>query len=287
MHGASQAGQMKNEARMMATDTRTERFVALATGVRMEYVEQGPRDGVPMIFLHGVTDSWRSFERVLPLLPPSIRAFAISQRGHGESSRPAGGYQFTDFSEDLRAFMDALGLPTAVIVGHSMGSSVAQRFVVDHPERVSALVLAGAFASLANDPGIDYFYATSIAELADPVDPRFAREWQLSTLARHMDDDHLETVIAETLKVPAFVWRAAFAGFLNTPDFTSELAQVVAPSLLMWGDGDTYALRGAQKRLLAAIPGSRLIVYPGFGHALHWEDPARFASDLAAFVATH
>ena len=52
-------------------------FISLSTGVRMEYVEHGNTEGVPVIFLHGVTDSWRSFERVLPLLPPGIHAFAL------------------------------------------------------------------------------------------------------------------------------------------------------------------------------------------------------------------
>jgi pimeloyl-ACP methyl ester carboxylesterase len=81
-----------------------ETFVSLPTGVRIEYVEQGRADGVPVIFLHGVTDSWRSFERVLPLLPPDVHAFALSQRGHGDSSRPTSGYRFADMSADLLAF---------------------------------------------------------------------------------------------------------------------------------------------------------------------------------------
>src|SRR5262245_10463847 len=102
-----------------------EKFAALSTGVRMGYVEQGASDGVPVIFLHGVTDSWHSFEHVLPLLPSSIHAFAVSQRGHGDSSRPATGYRFADMSDDVRAFMDVTGLRTATIVGHSMGASVA------------------------------------------------------------------------------------------------------------------------------------------------------------------
>ena len=94
------------------------KFVPLSTGVRIEYVEHGRADGVPVIFLHGVTDSWRSFERVLPLLPPNIHAFALSQRGHGDSSRPTSGYQFADMSADLLAFLDAMGLRTATVVGH-------------------------------------------------------------------------------------------------------------------------------------------------------------------------
>ena len=75
------------------------KFVSLSTGVRIEYVEQGKGDGVPVIFLHGVTDSWRSFERMLPLLPPDIHAFALSQRGHGDSSRPTSGYRLAVFAK--------------------------------------------------------------------------------------------------------------------------------------------------------------------------------------------
>jgi non-heme chloroperoxidase len=262
------------------------KFVALSTGVRMEYVEQGRADGVPVVFLHGVTDSWRSFERVLPLLPPTIHAFALSQRGHGDTSRPASGYRFEDMSADLLAFVDALGLRTAIIVGHSMGASVAQRFVVDHPDRVERLVLMGAFSNF-DDPGLADFVASSIAPLTDPIAAPFAREWQLSTLARTMSADHLDAVVSETLKVPARVWREAFDGFLKTPDFTSELTNVSVPVLLIWGDRDSYALRAAQDRLLEVMPNARFIAYEGFGHAFHWEDPEQFTRDLLPFLFQH
>jgi pimeloyl-ACP methyl ester carboxylesterase/tetratricopeptide (TPR) repeat protein len=261
-----------------------EKFVSLSTGVRMEYVEQGQPDGVPVVFLHGVTDSWQSFAGVLQRLPPTIHGFAISQRGHGDTSRPDAGYGYSDFSDDLAAFMDAVGLRRATIVGHSMGTLVAQRFVRDHPDRVAGLVLIGAFASLYRDPGIIDFYTSAILPLADPIDAGFAREWQESTLARAMAPDHLDTVVAETQKVPARVWRAAFQGFLNTPDSSDALSQVSVPTLIMWGDRDTYALRANQDRLRSVIPGARLRVYEGAGHALHWEDPAACATELMAFV---
>jgi non-heme chloroperoxidase len=257
--------------------------VSLSTGVRIEYVEHGEADGMPVIFLHGVTDSWRSFERVLPLLPPGIHAFALSQRGHGDSSRPPSGYRFADMSADLLAFLDAMGLRTAIVVGHSMGASVAQRFVIDHPDRVERLVLMGAFSTF-DDPGFADFVASSIAPLTDPISAPFAREWQLSTLARAMSADHLDAVVAETLKVPARVWRETFDGFLKTPDFTSELTNVSVPVLLMWGDRDSYALRAAQDRLRDVMPNARFIAYEGFGHAFHWEAPERFTRDLVAFL---
>jgi len=260
-----------------------QKFVSLPTGVRMEYVESGPANGVPAVFLHGVTDSWRSFERVLPLLPPTMHAFAVSQRGHGDSSRPRSGYRFSDMAEDLLAFMDAMRLPKAIIAGHSMGASVAQRFVADHPDRVSALVLMGAFSDYS-DPGFADFVASDVMPLTDPIAPAFAREWQQSTLAQAMPPDHFDAVVTETLKVPARVWHEAFGGFLATPDFTNELARVSAPALLIWGDRDTYTGRAAQDRLLEVIPHARLIAYAGFGHALHWEDPVRVTKDLEAFT---
>jgi pimeloyl-ACP methyl ester carboxylesterase len=86
------------------------------------------------------------------------------------------------------------------------------------------------------------------------------------------------------LKVPARVWHEAFKGFLDTPDFSDELAHVSAPCLIVWGDRDTYATRESQHRLFAVLSGARLSIYEGAGHALHWEDPARFAADLAAFL---
>jgi pimeloyl-ACP methyl ester carboxylesterase len=261
------------------------KFASLSTGMRIEYVEQGGTGGVPVIFLHGVTDSWRSFERVLPLLPPSIHAFALSQRGHGDSSRPVSGYRFADLSADLLAFLDAMGLRTAAIVGHSMGASVAQRFVIDHPDRVERLALMGAFATF-DDPGLADFVASSIASLTDPIAAPFAREWQLSTLAREMPADHFDAIVSETLKVPARVWREAFDGFLKTPDFTNELTKVSVPVLLTWGDRDSYALRAAQDRLLEVMPRARFIVYEGFGHAFHWEDPERFTADLVPFLTS-
>ncbi len=88
--------------------------VDLPNKVKLPYIEQGNSSGFPLILLHGYADSWRSFERVLPYLPDSIRTFAITQRGHGDASRPATGYRIHDFVADLKAFMEVLHLKAAV-----------------------------------------------------------------------------------------------------------------------------------------------------------------------------
>jgi pimeloyl-ACP methyl ester carboxylesterase len=257
--------------------------IALSTGVTLEYAEHGSASGMPVVCLHGVTDSWRSFEPMFAWLPPAIRVLALTQRGHGRSSKPAEGYTYTHFSEDLRAFMDALHLPEAVIAGHSMGSMVAQRFAVDHPGRVAALVLFGAFRTMYHSPVLQEFCA-ALSTLEDPVDPAFAKEFQVSTLARDVPSELLNTAVEESLRVPARIWREAFRGFVETEDFSADLACVRAPALIGWGECDIYAPRTDQEALSAALPEARLIVYSGAGHAFHWEDPARVADDLVSFL---
>lgn len=259
------------------------RCVELPTGVTLDYVEQGDSSGVPVLLLHGLSDSWRSFELVLEHLPESVRAFALTQRGHGDSSRPEAGYRFRDFAADAAAFMDALGLEAAVVVGHSLGSAVAQRFAVDHPERTRGLVLAGSFASLATSPVARGLWDEVVSEMEDPVDPGFVREFQESTLAQSVPPEFMETVVQESRKLPARVWRATVAGSLQD-DFSGELGKIEAQTLLVWGDQDGMVPRSDQDAQTAAIAGSRLVVYEGTGHAVHWEEPERFAADLARFI---
>jgi non-heme chloroperoxidase len=257
--------------------------VELPHGVKLPYVEQGDPSGVPVILLHGYTDSWHSFEPVLPHLPESIHAFALTQRGHGDADRPAVGYRTRDFAADVLAFTDALGLRPVVVVGHSMGSTNVQRFAIDHPERVLGLVLVSSFANYQGNPLAIDFWQSGVSQLTDPIDPGFVREFQESTLAQPISPAFLDTVVQESLKVPAHVWRAAFEGFLED-DFVGELNKIEAPTLIIWGAQDTFCPRQDQDAFLRAIPGAQLVVYEGAGHALHWEEPERFAADLAAFV---
>jgi non-heme chloroperoxidase len=257
--------------------------VELPGRIRLEYAEQGDPSGVPVVLLHGITDSWRSFERVLPHLPPSIHAFALSLRGHGDSDRPASGYRPRDFAADLGAFVDDLGLGPVVVAGHSMGSAVAQRYAIDHPERVLGLVLVGSVTTWRGHPDFVELWDSAVSTLEDPVDPGFVREFQESTLAQPVPPEFVDTVVRESLKLPARVWKAALLEGLLRDDFSAELGRIEAPTLIVWGDRDALT-ENEQESLAAAIAGSRHLVYPGAGHGLHWEEPARFAADLAAFA---
>jgi len=118
--------------------------VRLGTGLTVPYVAQGDRSGVPVLLLHAWGESLGSFDRLLPLLPSTIHALAMDQRGHGAADKPADGYALADFADDIVAFMDALGLSSAVLMGSSSGGYVAQQVAISEyyaitEDRVNAL----------------------------------------------------------------------------------------------------------------------------------------------------
>jgi len=269
---------------MEKSTTPNIKSVELPNRVKLPYVEQGDPSGATVLLLHAIADSWRSFEPVLSFLPESIHAFALTQRGHGDASRPARGYHPRDFSADLEAFMDALRLEAAVVVGGSSGGFIARRFAIDNPDRTLGLVLLGSPAALRDKPGVLEMWNSTISKLTAPIPPGLVREFAEGTLVRPVPQGFLETIVQENLKAPARVWRETFKGLLED-DSLEELGKIRAPTLIVWGDRDVILPRSDQESLAAAIPGSRLLVYPGAGHAFYWEEPRRVASDLAAFVA--
>ncbi|MFY0573628.1 alpha/beta fold hydrolase [Cystobacter fuscus] len=160
-----------------------EGFVWLSTGVRMHYVEQGRRDGPVLVLLHGYTDSYRSFDLDYPLLSRRYHVYALDQRGHGDSSRPGDGYSQSDFAADVVAFLDARGHRRTTLVGHSMGSFIAQQVALEYPQRVQALVLVGS-APTCRSNAVIADLKSAVDTLSDPIDPAFVRDFQASTFHR-------------------------------------------------------------------------------------------------------
>jgi pimeloyl-ACP methyl ester carboxylesterase len=262
---------------------RVSQMVKVNTGVQMPYFEQGDRSGIPLLLVHGVGDSGRIFEGLLDHLPEWVHAFAPTLRGHGDASRPASGYQARDFAVDLVAFMDALGIEAAVLAGASSGGLVAQRFAIDHPARIRRLVLLGSPLSLGNKPGMWELWQSTFSKLTDPVPPAFVRGFIEGMLSRPTAGDVLDAAVRESLKVPAFVWKATVKGVLEA-DFSGELGQVGVPTLIIWGDRDELLAREDQEALEHLISQARLVVFEGAGHMFYWEDPDRTAAHLAAFL---
>jgi pimeloyl-ACP methyl ester carboxylesterase len=255
--------------------------VHLSTGVRLRYAETGDPAAHPLILLHGYSDSWFSWSRVLPALATGFHIYALDQRGHGDSDRPEQGYRMADFAADTLAFMDALDLPRATLVGHSMGTLVALQAALMAPERVARLVLIGAAASARTAAVLEL--EPVIAALEDPVPAAFVREFQASTAYQPLPAACLDWSVVASLRLPARVWKTVAAGLLAA-DYTGALGQIRAPALILWGERDTVFPRATQDALLAGLPHPRLKVYPETGHAPHWERPAEVVQDVYAFL---
>jgi non-heme chloroperoxidase len=258
-------------------------FVRTANGLRLAYVEQGEREGPVVLMLHGFTDSHRSFDLLRQHLPETWRAIALTQRGYGRSDKPESGYALTDLASDVPAFLDALGVERALLVGHCMGAAVTLQAAADHPDRVAGMALIGAFAGLRENAGIAEL-APAVAQMQDPVDPEFVLAFQESTIAEPIPQSFLDTIIGESLRVPARVWRVGLEGQIDA-DPLAAARRCRAPAILIHGEKDAFMPHSDQLKLREALPSARLFTMAGVGHSPQWERPAETAGLIRAFMS--
>ena len=263
-----------------AADAGAKRRVALKSGITMRYVAAGPERGAPLILLHGLGDTSRSWSLALPALARRHRVFALDQRGHGDTDAPACCYTIPDLAYDVIAFMDAMKIDKAAIAGHSMGSFVAQHLAAAYPHRVSRLVLLGSSDTTAGSETVGWLWDQ--AKTFDKgVPAAFVDELQSSPTP--VDADFLAKVKAETFAVRPHVWKGLARMFI-VEDHRRFLADIKAPTLILWGEKDTAFPKAAQDRLQQALPGALFKAYPEVGHNLHWEIPGPVADVIDAFL---
>lgn len=314
-------------------DGPTKQTVELATGITMAYVEAGELDSEPVILLHGFTDTSRSFLATMDHLverAPELRVLAVDQRGHGASSMPpaeacrtapAECFRIPHFAADVIAFMDALGLERAHLVGHSLGSLVAQEVALANPERVRKLVLIGSTASTRESPVVHEFLLASLIEgpwktaaLAkgltwpdgvyhhtpaevDSTAPTWMKEsWVVEPLA---DPALIAQIQPETEHTPLGTWLGV-ALALTAFDNTARLKDLAVPTFVIWGIQDTAFPEADQVGLRAALSGCRAgyvwkrygneplpasgILGNEIGHNVQWGAPDAVAADIAQFI---
>ena len=258
------------------------KYITLSTGVTVEYIENGALAGTPLLLLHGLSDSWQSFLPMLPHLPHRVRALAFTQRGHGQSSKPRDDYRLETLVSDALAFLDAMHVERAIVVGHSMGAAVATLLAARHGDRVAGLALLGAFADFRGNAGIVEL-RQDVQHLSDPVDSDFARAFQISTIARMIDDDFIELVVSDSQALPSFAWRSLLNAFVAT-DLAKAFGKIDTPTTLVWGDCDAFVPHSDQEAMLSAIRDATLRVLTDTGHAVHWDRPGETAAIIKSLI---
>ncbi|MDE1175613.1 MAG: alpha/beta hydrolase [Edaphobacter sp.] len=258
--------------------------IKLHSGITLNYVVQGNSNGPVIVLLHGAGDSWHSYQRVLPLLPETYRVYAVTLRGHGLSDHPEEGYSRNDFAADILDLLGELKLQHVTLVGHSLGSFVAQKVAEqDQAGRLSRLVLIGSGPGVSKAGSSEHEISGPFASLKDPIPYTFARDFQASTIYHPVPAWFFEMMVGESQRVPAATWHG-LAQTIAGGSSIDDLKKIKVPTLLLWGEKDSIFHREDQQALLDTIPHATLKSYPETGHALHWERPEEFTRDLLAFI---
>ncbi|MFS3129622.1 alpha/beta fold hydrolase [Nocardioides sp. Bht2] len=259
------------------------RRITVAPGIDVAVHEQGT--GIPVLLAHAWGETHRSFDRLVPLLPRTMRLVLPDQRGVGVSSRPAAGYSLEQLANDLVAVLDALEIERCWLLGTSSGGYVAQQLAVTHPERVLGLILVGAPADLREvDAG---GLVELLAGLDDPLTGTDVATLQGAfTFHSPVPKAFLKDQRTAVTGIPRHVWLDSFNGLIAaTPPL--EVGTITAPTLILWGADDDVLPREQAAFLHAAIAGSRFVTYPDTGHLVLWEQPTLVAGDSLDFISSH
>jgi pimeloyl-ACP methyl ester carboxylesterase len=261
--------------------------VALPDGETLAYLTMGDAAGTPVVLIHGYTDSARDWVPLIPYLSPRLRLILVDIRGHGRSGKPECCYTRVDFAYDIKLLLDALHLERADIVGHSLGSIIAQTFAEVWPERTERVVLISSSGGwrpggAPHKPRFDY--AAAIRQLKEPLDPdsKFMIEWWSSPTP--VDPDFIRRQRQDAAAIPLRVWLAILDQGLIDTDLQRTLPRLKAPTLLIWGSADPLMEEEVRQTLREALPQAEVKIFPGLGHNPFWEEPAQCAAVINGFL---
>jgi 3-oxoadipate enol-lactonase len=215
------------------------------TAVRLHYRSWGSPESEPVILLHGGGTDSSTWDDVAAVLGEACQVYAPDLRGHGKSEWP-GTYSLELMRDDVLALMEELGLARASFVGHSMGGAVAYLLTLDHPQRVSRLVLEEV------PPPVP---------LGLPV-PRRPE----GPLAYDFD---VRPAVIEQLNAP-------------DPEWWTRADDVTVPTLVISGGPAGHLPHRTLYEFAARMPGGRLVTIPA-GHHVHIAEPDSFLEAVVGF----
>src|SRR3984885_10202604 len=266
--------------------------VALPNSEVLAYIDTGNQAGPAVVLIHGYTDNARDWVPMLPYLSKRFRLILVDLRGHGKSSKPECCYTRVDFAYDIKLLLDALAIHKADIVGHSLGSIVAQTFAEYWPERTAHVVLisstGGPPPGRPKKPSFDF--ATEIRKLKEPIDPDSPLMIAWGDSPTPVDPDFIRRQRKDAAGIPLRVWLAGVGQALPANhvygDLQSTLPPLQAPTLLIWGSKDPIMEEDVRQSLRDALPHARVKIFDGLGHNPFWEDPRGVADAVNAFLDT-
>jgi pimeloyl-ACP methyl ester carboxylesterase len=269
------------------------RFVNLPNGLRVRVLACGPADGPPLLFIHGWSCSIYVFRKnYAAAARAGFRVYAPDLKGHGLSDKPLAPGEYTGeaMSAHVRDIMDALGVRSATLVGHSMGGSIAARVALDAPERVDRLVLLSpvGFGEVSLVRLVRIFTPRPVAPLLHYLVPRAlvnaALHLAYGKLGRHEPRDVDEYWAPAQFRAFPLAMRELLHAFDWGAADERSLARLRVPTLVIFGTHDRFVSPTNGERLARAIPGGRWEVIEGGGHVIPEEAPDRVNAAVLRFL---
>ena len=265
-------------------------------GVPLHWVEMGPsmgdgRGATPVVLLHGLYDSHRTWKHVDEALARDRRVLMPDLPGHGLSGRPDASYALAWYARVVARWIAALGLEQADVVGHSFGGGVAQMLLLECPERIRRLVLVASgglgreirpVLRLASVPVVVEAFGQPFmgfgTRLALRAGSGFSKE-DIQELAVMNAKPGSARAFARTVR-DIIDWRGQRRGFFERVHEVTELP----PFAVFWGDRDKIIPIGHGRTFVELLDGVEFVTFEGCGHYLHREQPDVFARALRAFL---
>lgn len=254
-----------------------------ANGLTFYYEQHG--HGPDLWLVGGYTTNRAMWQHVLPLLTHQFRVTFIENRGSGQSSAPPPPYRIADMAQDVVASMDALGIPNAGFLGHSMGGAIVQQLLIEHPERVNRAVLASTTPIFSSQLK---YHIRAMRDLffSSGVKPRIIFENLLPWL-------YGSAFLEDEKKVEKALEYMGHNPYPQTPDgnqgqidallsfnVADKIHTINKPVHIIVGEEDSYTRVADAQKLHAGIRGSTLSIVPRAGHVLYFEAPKELAKAI-------
>lgn len=266
-----------------------------ANGVDLAVAEAG-EGGRPILLVHGFCGAKEDFtEHLDDMAALGWHAVAPDLRGHGASGHPSGeaAYDFDTFVADLVALADGFGWSRFALLGHAMGGMLAQLLVLEHPDRVAALILMSTSHGMADTlDAADVAIGASIVRehglltllaLQNERRERDPRATPAQVRLRRERPDYAEFADRKLLACSPDMWVSMTAKFVVQRDRLDALAAVEVPTLVVVGEQDEPHV-GHSERMAKVIPHGRLAVIPSAGHAPQFENPDAWWAAVSQFL---
>lgn len=258
-------------------------------------------EGPPVLLVHGITSSSRTWKSVMPRLAEKYTVIAPDLLGHGRSAKPQGDYSLGGYASGVRDLLIALDVPKTTVVGHSLGGGIAMQFGYQFPDRISRLVLvdSGGIGREVNPalraaalPGAEFVLPLLFTPTLHDAGLK-VRNF-LAGIGLHGSAD-VEGVAEGFASLTEADARRAFVHTVRSViDPTGQRVSAAdrlyltreIPSMIVWGERDRIIPVSHAELAHELMPGSRLEIFPGAGHFPFNDDPDRFIRALDDFIAT-